>query len=55
MKWQYWVTTVTMTQRPALANTINSAGANGWELVSVVTEQLDAAGQVLTLFFKKQA
>ena len=55
MKWQYWITSVTMTQRPGLPNTINQAGQQGWELVDVVVEEQDQAGQVMILFFKKPA
>lgn len=53
MKWQYWVTSVTMAGRPGLPNTMNQAGQQGWELVDVVVEDQDKNGRVMILFFKK--
>ena len=55
MKWQYWITSVAMGQRSGLPNTMNQAGQQGWELVNVLVEEQDTAGQVMVLFFKKPA
>ena len=55
MKWQYHVMQITMSGRPGLPNTLAQMGQQQWELVSMISEQLDQAGQVLTLVFKKSA
>lgn len=53
MKWQYHSVQFNVQQRPAITNTLVQLGQQNWELVSVITEQLDVAGQVLTMFFKR--
>lgn len=55
MKWQYHVVQFPMASRNNLMNALYNLGQQQWELVNVITEELDQSGQVLTLFFKKPA
>ena len=53
MKWQYQVYSLDLDHPNQMQRYLNTQGAQGWELVSVTTEQTQT-GLYLTVFLKRQ-